>query len=554
MIESFDSAISIPQNGKVRVVETITVDFDGLQKHGIFRTIPTEGTRFRLLSVKQGGVKAITSVDSSSATVSIRIGDPNRTISGPQTYEISYEIGKVITRFDDHDEFYWNVTGSDWEVPIKSATATVTLAGGAIERVVCFTGYLGSQEGNCTAAVSDGKGKFATTQTLAVGEGFTITSSLPKDLVAEPFYLDDFIRPYWLILGSLAAAAYVIRRWLKHGRDMWYRNHVILNPDAAAETKPLFAQQTVVAEFDPPDKLRPGEVGTLVDERIDLTDISATIVDLAVRGYLKIIEDLPAGRQGKKGRKVFYHFEQQKDFLADSKLAEWEKEILRGIFGNDGQSTGRVALTDLQEKFYTRLAKIKEELYSHLTETKYFPQPPNEVLTKYLVRGGILGAVAGVLFYLFGGMGLWWVPVPLAVLAGLTMMAAPLMPRKTAQGTEAVRRASGFKLFISTGQKYQQQFNERINYFDSFLPYAMVFGVVDKWVGAFKSLGIVPPQPTWYIGPGPFNIGGFSSSVNAMSSSLASTLPSRPASQGGSGFGGGGFSGGGFGGGGGGSW
>jgi len=547
VIESFDSVISIPQNGKVQVVETVTVDFGLTSKHGIFRSIPTEGVRFDLKSVQQDGAKAITDVSSSGGTTTIRIGDPDRTIFGKHVYEISYEIGKVITRFDDHDEFYWNVTGSDWEVSIRSATATVALEEGAIERVICFTGYLGSQESNCTAAVSAGQGKFAITQALSSGEGFTITNSLPKDLVAEPFYLDDFIRPYWLILGSLAAAAYVIRRWLKHGRDMWYRNHVILNPDAAAETKPLFAQQTVVAEFDPPDKLRPGEVGTLVDERVDLTDISATIVDLAVRGYLKIIEE-------KTGRKAKYYFEQKKDFLEDSKLAEWEKEILRGIFGNDGQSTGRVALTDLQEKFYTRLAKVKEELYSHLTEAKYFPQPPNEVLTKYLVRGGILGAVAGVLFYLFGGMGLWWVPIPLAVAAGLTMMAAPLMPRKTAQGTEAVRRASGFKLFISTGQKYQQQFNERINYFDSFLPYAMVFGVVDKWVGAFKSLGIVPPQPTWYIGPGPFNIGGFSSSVNAMTSSLAATLPSRPASQGGSGFGGGGFSGGGFGGGGGGSW
>ena len=556
VIESFDSAISIPQNGKVQVMETVTVDFGLTSKHGIFRSIPTGGVRFDLQSVKQDGAKAITGVSSSGGTTTIRIGDPDRTILGKHIYEISYEIGKVITRFGDHDEFYWNVTGSDWEVSIRSATATVALEGGAIERVVCFTGYLGSQESNCTAAVLAGQGKFATTQSLAVGEGLTITNALPKDLVADPFYFDDFVRPYWLVLGSLAAIAYVIRRWLEHGRDMWYRNHVILNPDAAAETKPLFSRQTVVAEFEPPSHkatgagsswLRPGEVGTLVDEHVDLSDISATIVDLAVRGYLKIIEE-------KKGRKPIYYFEQQKDFLADSKLAEWEKEILRGIFGNDGRSTGRVALTDLQEKFYTRLSKVKEELYSHLTEAKYFPQPPNEVLTKNLVRGGILGAVAGVLFYLFGGMGLWWVPIPLAVLAGLTMIAAPLMPRKTAQGTEAVRRASGFKLFISTGQKYQQQFNERVNYFDNFLPYAMVFGVVDKWVGAFKSLGITPPQPVWYVGPGPFNIGGFSSSVNAMSSSLASTLPSRPASQGGSGFGGGGFSGGGFGGGGGGSW
>src|SRR3989304_2884167 len=271
VIESFDSVISIPQNGKVQVVETVTVDFGLTSKHGIFRSIPTEGVRFDLKSVKQDGAKAVTDVSSSGGTTTIRIGDPDRRCLEKPVYEISYERGKVITSFDDHDEFYWNVTGSDWEVSIRSATATVALEEGAIERVICFTGYLGSQESNCTAAVSAGQGKFAITQALSSGEGFTITNSLPKHLVAEPFYLDDFIRPYWLILGSLAAGADGIRRWLKHGRDMWYGNHVMLEPDAAAETKPLFSQNTAGAEVDPPDKLRPGEGGTLVDERVDLT-------------------------------------------------------------------------------------------------------------------------------------------------------------------------------------------------------------------------------------------------------------------------------------------
>jgi uncharacterized membrane protein YgcG len=429
--------------------------------------------------------------------------------------------------------------------------------------VVCFTGRWGSQEQSCSAEVRAAKGEFATTAELSFSEGLTIVNAFSKSLVADPFYLDDFIRPYWLVLGSLAAVAFVIRRWWRHGRDLWYRNQVILNPQAEAETKPLFSRQTVVVEFDPPDKLRPGEVGTLVDEWINLIDIFSQIVDLAVRGYLNIIEekkgkkpdhDEGGTRSLSKARGSSYHFEQKKEFLDDPKLGEWEKEILRGIFGNAGRSEGRVALTDLQEKFYTRLSGIREELYARLTEKGYFSQLPNKVLAQYLVRGGILGAVSGALFYIFGGIGLWWVPVPLAVLAGLTMIAAPLMPRKTALGTEAVRRASGFKLFISTAQKYQQQFNERINRFDEFLPYAMVFGVVDKWAGAFQALGIEPPRPTWYVGPGPFHVGNFSSSVHAMESSFAATLPSAPASQGGSGFGGGGFSGGGFGGGGGGSW
>src|SRR3989337_3398234 len=174
VIESFDSVISIPQNGKVQVVETVTVDFGLTSKHGIFRSIPTEGVRFDLKSVKQDGAKAVTDVSSSGGTTTIRIGDPDRTILGQHVYQISSEIGKVITSFDDHDEFYWNVTGSDWEVSIRSATAAVALEGGAMERVVCFTGYLGSQESNCTAEVSAGQGKFAATQALAVGESFTI--------------------------------------------------------------------------------------------------------------------------------------------------------------------------------------------------------------------------------------------------------------------------------------------------------------------------------------------------------------------------------------------
>ena len=557
VIESFDSNISIPQNGKVQVDETIVVDFGVVAKHGIFRTIPTEGIRFDLQEVRQDGAKAITDVSSSSGETTVRIGDPDRTINGRHTYEISYEVGKVITRFDDHDEFYWNVTGTDWGVTIRRVTATVSLEGGDLQRVICFTGRLGAQEGSCSAEISAGKGEFSTTQSLSANEGLTIANSFPKGLVEDPFYFDDFIKPYWLILGSLAAVAYVVRQWWKHGRDMWYRNQVILNPQAEAGVKPLFARQTVVVEFDPPAfaeasvgrpvPLRPGEIGTLIDERVNLTDISATIVDLAVRGYLKIIEE-------KKGRKEVYFFEQKKEFLEDSKLREWEKEILRGIFGNDGRSEGRVALTDLQEKFYTRLEKIRKDLYNKLTETGYFPEPPDKVKSYHGKRVAALIGITALLFYLFDKAGFYWVPVPALVLLIVYFFALPLMPRKTAKGTEAVRRASGFKLFITTAQKYQQQFNERINRFDEFLPYAMVFGVVGKWAGTFKVLGIEPPQPTWYVGPGPFNIGGFSSSVNAMTTSFASTLPSQPASQGGSGFGGGGFSGGGFGGGGGGSW
>ncbi|NIT03598.1 DUF2207 domain-containing protein [Candidatus Saccharibacteria bacterium] len=541
VIESFNSEIFIPKNGKVQVVETIEVDFS-VAKHGIFRTIPTQGIKFRLGEVKQDGTRAITDVDTSSERVTVRIGDPDVTISGKHKYEIEYEVGKVITRFDDHDELYWDVTGTEWGVSIRKASATVALEGTVVQNVVCYTGRFGSQARDCSAVVIGGEGEFVTVGALSAREGLTVATAFPTGLVEEPFYLDDFLKPYWLILGSLAAVAYVVWQWWKHGRDMWYKAHVVDDPKAEEGIKPLFAKRTVVVEFEPPLGLRPGEVGTLVDERINISDISSTIVDLAVRGYLKIIE------KG-EGRKRKYRFEKLKE--ADESLKDWEREVLEGIFKGDKD---RVELDALKNKFYRNLSGIREKLYAGLTDAGYFPQPPNKVMARHAVKAGVLLGATAVLFYIFSNMNLSWVPIPVAVLGVLMLLSSPLMPRKTGKGTEAVRRASGFKLFISTAQKYMQQFNERINRFDEFLPYAMAFGVTSKWVKTFEKLGVEPPKPSWYVGPGPFNAASFASSVHAMESSFASTLPSSPSQGGGSGFGGGGFSGGGFGGGGGGSW
>ena len=546
VVTNFQSQITVQKDGKVQVQETIAVDFKTTTKHGIFRLLPTEGIKFNFQSATQDGNKAVVQISSDSGQVSLRVGDPDITLTGPHIYVLTYEVGKIITRFEDHDELYWNVTGNGWDVPILAAGATVSLDGATIKDGVCYTGPLGSQKTDCISQVAGGAAEFATTRVLSAGEGLTVVSSLPKGAVAEPFYWDEFLMPYWLILGSLLALFLVVRAWWRHGRDLWYKANVVDNPKAEEGIKPLLARQVVVAEFEPPSHLKPAEVGTLVDERVDIRDISATLVDLAVRGYLKIHEEK------KKFLKADYQFELRKRFSASADLAEWERLILEGVFGKEAAVGKKVSLASLKEKFYTHLPGIQKELYAHLTKEGYFPQSPDKAMAAHLWRTLGWGAVAAVGFYLFGRLGLWWVPVPVAVFDVLSLLATPLMPRKSAQGTESVRRGAGFKLFLSTAQKYTQQFNERINYFDIYLPYAMVFGVVGKWVGAFKDLGIEPAKPSWYSGVGAFNVVNFSSSVSAMESSFSAALPSRPASQGGSGMGGGGFSGGGFGGGG--SW
>jgi uncharacterized membrane protein len=117
-----------------------------------------------------------------------------------------------------------------------------------------------------------------------------------------------------------------------------------------------------------------------------------------------------------------------------------------------------------------------------------------------------------------------------------------------------MRRSLGFRKFMLTAEQERQRFAERQNIFHEYLPYAMVFGCVDKWAKAFEDLGLEPAQPGWYSGTRPFRAGYFAGTMASFSSSVSGTMASTPGGSGGSGFGGGGGSGGGGGGGGGGSW
>ena len=130
------------------------------------------------------------------------------------------------------------------------------------------------------------------------------------------------------------------------------------------------------------------------------------------------------------------------------------------------------------------------------------------------------------------------------------------MSRRTATGSEALRRVLGFRLYVATAETRMQEFNEQQNIFARYLPYAIVFGCVDKWARAFRGIEDQAASSTvsWYSGVGPFQVMAFSSGLQGFSTSVASTISSTPGSSGGSGFSGGGFSGGGGGGGGGGSW
>ena len=574
VILSFDAEYVINQDGTVDVIEDIRVDFGPLQKHGILRDIPieyeydadhTRRIEIDVISVDDGNLSIPYETNRQGALLNLRIGDPDVLISGPQRYRITYRIIAGLNPQASWDELYWNVTGNYWPVGIEQASAKVSAP--AINGITCFQGRLGSTD-ECSAESAGNTARFTMTSSQPEGGGMTIVVALPKGsvTVSPPILVEvksveeqirDFIGletiPIILTLvlaaGSLAG---VVRYWWLAGRDRWFGDLQYLTGDDRERRRPLFARDSVVREYQPPAvtrggrRYRPAEIGTLLDERADTLDVSATIVDLAVRGYLRITEVPKKWLFGSTD----YTLEKLKP--DDAELLLYERKLFEGLF-EDGDT---VEMSDLKNEFYTTLAEVKKRLYTQAVKSDgFFPHNPETVRNIHAGVGiGLLALGAGAIAVLGAYFGAAIVGIPI-VLAGLLMLLlSGAMSRRTASGREVYRRLLGFREYMTVAETERQRFNEEANLFQEYLPYAIVLGIVDKWAEAFEKLGIQPDTTGWYVSSHAFAPLAFSHSLQSFSSSMSSAIASTPGGSGGSGFSGGGSSGGGGGGGGGGSW
>ena len=538
-IKNFHSNIYIKKDGTILVQENIEYDFENALRHGIYRDIPYRynydykkySVRLDIVDVTNfKGDPYIYDVSQSGGWANIKIGDPDRKITGLHNYRIEYTVSGAIGFFEDHDELYWNVTGDEWRVPILSSGADVyfdeEIADGVI--AACYTGVPGSTNQDCKQEITKSGVNFSTSGALNGGEGLTIIVGLPKGIIEEPSSFSKFL---WFISDNWAFALpfvtlfTILYFWRTKGRD----------PKGGG---------VIAVKYEPPEDLTPAEAGTLIDERANILDITSTIIDLAVRGFLKI-EELET---------TSFFFFTNKDYklirtqLTDETLKSYEEKVLTGIF--KGKET--VKVSELRNKFYTELPGIKDALYKELVSKRYFPTNPENVrkIYKWLGIGAmILGFFLLAIF-----------PLGLSIgLSGLiTLIFSRYMPRKTKKGSLKNEELLGFREFIDRAEKdrIERLAKEDPTLFDRVLPYALVFGLEDKWAGAFKDMYKEPPN--WYHSANYGNVFSPNIFVNDIGRSLGvmnRSLSSTPRRSGSSGFSsGGGFSGGGSGGGGGGSW
>lgn len=565
VIENFHSAITVNQNTSMSVVETIEVDFNNLQKHGIFRLIPIKyrtrfgnnlNVHFDLISVTdKNGNKIPVQKSRESENIKLKIGDPDRTISGRQIYVIRYKLRNVITKPTELAEIYWNVTGNGWPVPVLTATAEIFAPGDSIKNTTCFTGGFGSFTADCQHS-HDGKSVRFSVGTLQANEGLTIAVAIDPAVLVFPGTLEktlDFLAANWLYGLPMITLAVMVTVYWTYGRDKQYKN--LFHQTGDAEAVPLFEHLTPSLVYSPPKNLSPGEVGVLIDETVNSRDLTAVVIDLARRGFLTIKETTSRGLFSKPDFELAC---QTKD---ESGLRKFESEILDMLFG-DKRLRKTVFLKKLGEfeSAYGHLKSAKDELYRQLVKDGYFYFHPDHVRKGWLIAGGIMIFI-GITFMafgeFFGTMGGW-----LAAWAGsgiILLIFSPFMPARSALGRNAFREVVGLREWIRLGA-WREQIHEKHNFFEEVLPFTIAFGLTDKFIKAFSEAEIkdVTKNMAWYQGVGSFSAANFSSSFGSFGRSVqysATLMAAHSASRGGSAFGGGGgFSGGGFGGGGGGSW
>jgi uncharacterized membrane protein len=557
VITDFASDTTLNADTSVQVTETIRVDFGDLEKHGIYRTIPVKyrdrfgnnlDIRFRLVSVTDEAGKRlnVASQTREGDDLTIKIGDPNVTVSGPQTYQIAYQVNRVLTRPGDGAELYWNVTGNDWPVPIQTAQATVTGPAGSVKQTICFADYLGGQSQNCQRQSTSNQGTFQA-QDLAPGQGLTVAVGLNPTAFRWPGFKQQvlwFLQDNWIYCLPFLVLLGMLRLWWTRGRDKQYKN--IFHESGDIETVPLFTKVDSLMAFGPPQDLSPGEVGALVDETVHLQDITAIAIDLARRGFF-IIKELP-----KKGLFGKVDFELKFTKNNESGLKDFETEVLDMLFGKNRVSPTK--LSQPPKTAYQHLDRVRSKLYEHLAQTGYFAGNPKTVRTMYLVIGAVvagLGFVIGPVLTPAAGM---LAPFVAFGVSGLIILAfAFFMPARTPKGRKALKEVVGLREWIRLGS-WREQIHEKHNFLEEVLPYTIAFGLTYKFIAAFKNADL--KQLSWYQSSQPLTITHFSDSFshfqNNLTQGIASTRP-KSASSGGSGFSGG-SSGGGFGGGGGGSW
>ncbi|NUO98866.1 MAG: DUF2207 domain-containing protein [Nonomuraea sp.] len=430
---------------------------------------------------------------------------------------VEYDVKGAVTTSGGVEELRWFAV-SGWDTAVAKATVQVS-GPGQVQNLSCFAGDLTSAIG-CTSASMDHTGTKADFEQsdLAPGQALTVVVGYPKGSssgapilekrfsLASAFTLD-------LVTGGALAALLVLLLggvgllyWTR-GRDARVASHEKGGVDPVQN-----------GHFSPPDGVRPGQIGTLVDEQADVVDVTATIVDLAVRGYLRIDE---------QPRQTYDAPDWMLVRLPNApvnSLLKYERALYDAIF--DGRDA--VLLSQLSGSFAGQLGKVRDALYADVVTQGWFARRPDTERTRWTTIGvaligvGLLATVALAWFTTYGLLGL-----ALVIAGGALAVGGQYMPAKTAKGSAALAHTLGFREYLFSGELGEVPEQHRVELFSRYLPYAVIFDGVEHWsrvVASVTGNGHQSDNLYWYHGPAEWDLSKFAGSMRTFTTTTSGAI------------------------------
>ncbi len=537
-IKDFRTEFEVHTDSTMMVTEWITADCGNcVGKHGIFRVVPIAAntpagqiqTPVELISITDFADKKHqfeTSKNTSDDTVTWKIGDPDKTVTGINEYKITYLVRNVIRDQGEVHEWYWNVVGNFWTLPIDHFGAMVKLPEGVAQSVTEVNLYSGSlgDTGNQVAEVNwrgDHSLEVKTKRGLLPGEGITLSLTFPTGIFT-PYHFSwwelygDYL---WFLIPGIMFI-YLYRMWRKHGDDPEW-------------------DKPIIPEYEIPEGLNALTMGSLMKNgRIASEHVTAALIELAVKGAITIRKETE--------KVLFFNQEEfvlEKHVPASFVATSEQTKLLDKVF-----ATGdTVKLSDLKRKFHPVLSELTKLSLDSLVEKGLLERKGFTYQNIFLGVG--IGSI--FLFGFLGGLGSWQSVIALGITAGLFVIFALIMPKRTLLGVETYARIKGLKLYMETAEKYRQQFHEKEGVFEMLLPVAILFGMTKEWIKKmeeiYESDYFATHHPAWLVGSldGSFNADSFTSQMESISRDISSNMGTSSGSSGGGSSGGGGGGGGG---------
>ncbi|WP_344684268.1 DUF2207 domain-containing protein [Saccharopolyspora taberi] len=464
---SSDVDLKLERDGRLSVTERITVPDGGLVHRTIPLRQPAGGNTERVFTVTDPRIEGQGTVEPGTRDLSVTLR--------PGVSTLSYVVGGAVADDGDVQDVRWQVSGG-WDVPVDRVEVSKFLSPKVPQGIECLAGPVGSPDQCDRFEISHTQSVRALTFGLAPGERVDIrlylpAGTVPANAVEEETF--DFAHAFSLTPGTGAGLVGIGLLLIGGFGLLWYTRGRDARTVAgeAGPVEVLMTDAWGAVSFASPDGVLPGQIGTVIDEHVDVIDVTSTIVDLAVRNYLWVEE-----QPGDDWRIVGIN-------PPDDSLRPYERAVYELVLP---QGRAEVLVSELRGP---GLGGVRDRLYHDVVDKDWFARRPDSERNLFWWGGiGLIigGAVLTAVLALTSSLGLLGIGV---VLGGIAMtLGARLMPARTTRGSALVAQVRGLRDYLHGVSATQLPAADRETVFSRSLPYAVVLGESERWLEEFAEL------------------------------------------------------------------